>query len=335
MLWAAKGGDCSCIFCHALKVSVSVERKFVPVQEHKMVTCIAEVGSNFNNSLDMAKRYVRASAEAGANAVKFQTLKKDLIISPVTSVKGKVIPYTVYDIFKSAELPAPWHYELKKEADAARIEFISTPFYLEAVDLLVDVGVKTIKIASGDITFFPLLERIGKTGKDVLLSTGASTDEEIHKAVGVLRDNGAGCITLLHCVANYPPKWSEMNVRAIPTMARTFSLPVGLSDHSPGATIPVAAVALGATVVEKHVTFGNDLPGPDHGFAMTMEEFADMVLQVRRVEQALGHGRKEPSTEEIPRVKRIRRGLYDRGTGEPTDNVENALWLRPEHDVNF
>jgi len=299
------------------------------------VTCIAEVGSNFNDDLDMAKRYVRASAEAGADAVKFQTLKKHLIISPVTKVKGEVVSYPIYDIFKSAELPEAWHFELKKEADAAGIEFISTPFYLEAVDLLVDVGVRTIKIASGDITFFPLLERIGKTGKDVLLSTGASTNDDIRKAIRVLQDNGSGSITLLHCVANYPPKWSEMNVSAIPAMARTFGLPVGLSDHSPGATIPVAAVALGATIVEKHVTFGNALPGPDHGFAMSMEEFADMVQQVRRVEQSLGHGRKEPSLEEMPRVKRIRRGLYDKINGQPTDNAENALWLRPEHDVTF
>lgn len=204
------------------------------MQAHSGVTCIAEVGSNFNNSLDMAKRYVRASAEAGADAVKFRTLRKHLIISPVTKVKGKVVPYPVYDIFKSAELPESWHYELKKEADAVGIEFISTPFYLEAVDLLVDVGVKTIKIASGDITFFPLLERIGKTGKDVLLSTGASTNEEIQKAVNQLRDNGVGGITLLHCVANYPPKWNEMNVRAIPAMAQAFGLPVGLPDRSPG-----------------------------------------------------------------------------------------------------
>lgn len=305
------------------------------MQEYKKVTCIAEVGSNFDDNLDMAKRYVHASAEAGADVVKFQTLKKRFIISPVTKIKGEVVPYPVYDIFKSAELPESWHYELKKEADAAGIEFISTPFYLEAVDLLVDVGVKIIKIASGDITYFPLLERVGKTGKDVLLSTGASSNVDIHKAINLLRDNGAGNITLLHCVANYPPKWNEMNVRAIPAMARTFGLPVGLSDHSPGATIPVASVALGATVVEKHVTFGNELTGPDHSFAMTMEEFADMVLQVRHVEQALGHGRKEPSAEEIPRVKRIRRGLYDWSTGEPTDNTENAIWLRPEHDVIF
>lgn len=307
--------------------------KLLSMQTRNNVICIAEVGSNFNHDLDLAKRYVRASAEAGADAVKFQTLKKHLIISPVTKVKGEVVPYPIYDIFKSAELPELWHYELKKEADAVGIEFISTPFYLEAVDLLEDVGVNTIKIASGDITFLPLLERIGKTGKAVLLSTGASTEAEIRVAVSLLQGNGAGNITLLHCVANYPPKWHEANVRAIPAMIKMFGLPVGLSDHSPGATIPVAAVTLGAAVVEKHVTFDNKLPGPDHGFAMTMEEFADMVLQVRRVEQALGHGRKEPSMEEVPRVKRIRRGLYDKATGRPTDNVENAVWLRPEHDV--
>jgi N,N'-diacetyllegionaminate synthase len=305
------------------------------MQELKKVKCIAEVGSNFNNDLDMAKRYVRACAEAGADAVKFQTLKKNLIISSITRVKGAVVPYPIFDIFKSSELPELWHYELKKEADAAGIEFISTPFYLDAVDLLIDVGVKTFKVASGDITYFPLLERIGKTGKDVLLSTGASTNVEIQKAVDVLRKNGAGGITLLHCVSNYPPKWDEMNITAIPTMAKVFGLPIGLSDHTPGATIPVASVALGATVVEKHVTFGKDLPGPDHAFAMTMDEFADMVIQVRRVERALGHGCKEPSKEEVPRIKRIRRGLYDKISGEPTDNTKNANWLRPEHGVTF
>ena len=305
------------------------------MQQENKVQCIAEVGSNFNNDLEMALLYIEASAKAGADAVKFQTLKKNLLISPVTSVGGEVVPYPIYDIFGSAELPEQWHYVLKKKADKVGIEFISTPFYLEAVDLLDDVGVQTIKVASGDITFLPLLERIGKTGKAVVLSTGASTDQEIHRAVGVLQESGAGEITLLHCIANYPPKWHEMNLRAIPTMARTFGLPVGLSDHSPGATIPVAAVALGATVVEKHVTFNNALIGPDHGFAMTMEEFADMVLQIRHLEKALGHGRKEPSEEEIPRVKRIRRGLYSKDTGQPIDTVENAVWLRPEHDVVF
>ena len=305
------------------------------MQELNRVKCIAEVGSNFNNDLDMALRYVGAIAEAGADAVKFQTLKKRLIISPVTKVGGQIVPYPIYDIFKSAELPEKWHYLLKKEADNVGIEFISTPFYLEAVDLLVDVGVQTIKVASGDITFFPLLRKIGETGKAVILSTGASTDQEIREAVGVLSESGAGEITLLHCIANYPPKWHEMNLMAIPAMARTFGVPIGLSDHSPGSTIPVASVALGAKVIEKHVTFDNELSGPDHGFAMTMPQFADMVMQVRHVELALGHGRKEPSLEEIPRVKRIRRGLYCKDSGQPVGTAENAVWLRPEHDVTF
>jgi sialic acid synthase SpsE len=305
------------------------------MSEQNEVFCIAEVGSNFNNDLDLAKRYVYACAEAGANAIKFQTLQKNLIISPVAKVGGKVVPYPIYDIFCSAELPEPWHYELRKEADIAGIEFMSTPFHLEAVDLLIDVGVNRIKVASGDITFYPLLERIGETGKDVILSTGASNDTDIHKAVDLLKRCGSGEITLLHCVANYPPKWDEMNIRAIPSMANEFGLPVGLSDHSPGATIPVASVALGASVIEKHVTFDNNLQGPDHGFATSIEEFSDMVAQVRHLEKALGSGCKKPSTEEIPRVKRIRRGLYNRDTGEPTDDPENAIWLRPEYDVTI
>lgn len=299
------------------------------------VKCIAEVGSNFNDDLELAKRYVVECARAGADAVKFQTLQKKKIISPKTIVKGEVVPYPIFDIFKSAELPDSWHYELKKLADKTNIEFISTPFYLEAVDLLVDVGVKTIKIASGDITFMPMLKRIANTGLDVLLSTGASTDIDIHKAVDVLKENGASQISLLHCVANYPPKWDEMNLRAIPAMKKTFGLPIGLSDHTPGSIIPVASVALGATVIEKHVTIDKSMQGPDHGFAMSMEEFADMVVQVRRIELALGGGRKEPSPEEQPRVKRIRRGLYDKNTGEPTEDAGSAIWLRPEHDVTF
>jgi sialic acid synthase SpsE len=193
--------------------------------------------------------------------------------------------------------------------------------------------VDKIKIASGDITFYPLLERIGKTGKEVILSTGASTDEDIYKAIDILKSHGSGQITLLHCVANYPPKWDEMNISVIPSMAKEFALPIGLSDHSPGSTVPIASVALGASVIEKHVTFDNNLEGPDHGFAMTIDEFSDMVTQVRRIEQALGSGHKKPSVEEIPRVKRIRRGMYDRDTGEPTDNPDVAIWLRPEHDV--
>jgi N,N'-diacetyllegionaminate synthase len=299
------------------------------------VICIAEVGSNFNNDLEIAKTYIQVASEAGADAVKFQSLRKDSIISRITRVGGRNVAYPVYDIFSSSELPDEWHYELKKEADSVGIEFLSTPFYIQAVDLLVNVGVQTFKIASGDITFYPLLERIGRTGKNVILSTGASTNEEVRKALDLLGSSGAGKITLLHCVANYPPEWHEMNLKAIPVMAKDFSVPVGLSDHTPGAMAALAAVALGATVIEKHITLDKNAAGPDHSFAMSVDEFRDMVSQIRLLEKALGDGKKEPSPGERPRVKRIRRGLYDINTGLPTDHTDNAIWLRPEHDVDF
>ena len=136
----------------------------------------------------------------------------------------------------------------------------------------------------------------------------------------------------MHCVSNYPPKWDEMNLRAMVTLKETFDLPVGISDHSPGNLIPIAAVALGATVIEKHVTFDRSLPGPDHPFAMTMEEFAEMVKQVRQIEEALGTGEKVPADTESAKQHRMRRGVYNPVTLEPVEG-EDGIWLRPQHHL--
>jgi sialic acid synthase SpsE len=200
------------------------------------------------------------------------------------------------------------------------------------VDLLEKVGVSTFKIASGDITFFPLLEAIGHTGKSVILSTGASSLQDVERALKILMKSGAGQIMLLHCISNYPPLWEEMNIRAIVTLRETFGLPVGISDHSPGSIIPIAAVALGATVVEKHVTFDRSLPGPDHPFAMTMEELREMVQQIRLLEKALGTGEKVPSETELAKQYRIRRGQYDPESLLP-GNKSDSIWLRPSYDT--
>jgi len=293
---------------------------------------IAEVGSNYNGSLNLAKDYIVASHASGANAVKFQTLHRDKLVAPHIWSDGKWAENPVYINFSSLELPDEWHYTLKKTSDENGIEFISTPFYLEAVDLLESIGVKTYKIASGDITFFPLLEKVGRTGKRVILSTGASSLQDVERALNVLVRAGSADVVLLHCVTNYPPRWDEMNLRAITTLKEKFDLPVGISDHSPGNIVPIAAVAFGATVIEKHVTFDRSLPGPDHPFAMTMEEFGDMVQQVRLLEQALGTGEKVPTEAELAKQHRIRRGIYDPLTFEAT-NSSDGLWLRPEHSI--
>jgi N,N'-diacetyllegionaminate synthase len=294
------------------------------------VYVVSEIGSNYNGSLELAKQYIRASQGAGANAVKFQSIRKDRLIAPRLFEDGRALDNPIYRNCAFCELPEEWYPELKAEADQAGIEFFSTPFYLEAVDILESVNVSTYKIASGDITFYPLLEKVGRTGKRIILSTGASGLPEIDLALKTLRDAGAGEIVLLHCVSNYPPEWSEINLLAMTTLRQRYNLPVGISDHSPGSLIPIAAVALGAAVIEKHVTFDRSLAGPDHPYAMTMEEFGDMVRQVRLLEQALGSGDKVPSQTELLKQKRIRRGIYDRNSLEPSESPD-GLWLRPQY----
>ena len=294
------------------------------------VKIIAEVGSNYNGDLNTAVQYVKTTKQCGADIVKFQTLRKDRLVAPKLWPDGVATDNPVYQQFSNLGLPDKWHFILKRTADEQGIEFMSTPFYLEAVDLLEKVGVHTYKIASGDITFRPLLTAVGRTGKRVILSTGGSSLHDVEQALNILRQAGSGDIVLLHCVSNYPPQWREMNLRAIVTLKDTFGLPIGISDHTPGCLVPIAAVTLGATVIEKHVTFDRSLPGPDHPFAMTMEEFGEMARQVRCLEQALGTGEKEPAPSEKAKQHRIRRGIYNPITFEPTDDP-GGIWLRPEH----
>jgi N,N'-diacetyllegionaminate synthase len=296
------------------------------------VIVIAEVGSNYDGDLELAKRYVLAASESGADVVKFQTLRKNLLVAP-RLYDGRIArDNPVHANFANLELPPEWHYELKAVADQAGLEFMSSPFHLEAVALLESVGVRSYKIASGDITFRPLLEAVGRTGKKVVLSTGASTEDEVAATLDVLDSAGAADVSLLHCVSNYPPAWEEMNLRAIATLSARFGRRVGISDHTPGYLVPVAAVALGAKLIEKHVTFDRGRAGPDHPFAMTLPEFAEMVQKVRLLETALGDGRKLPAASEMAKRKRIRRGVYDPVTLAPVAGDE-GLWLRPEHEL--
>lgn len=298
--------------------------------ETRRVKIIAEIGSNYDGDLSTALEYVSTAAAVGADAVKFQTLKRDKLVAPMTYPDGVSRENPVYRGFSNLELPDEWHQTLKNAAQATGIEFITTPFHLEAVDLLREIGVNTHKIASGDITFRPLLEAVGGTGKPVLLSTGASTLDEVGQALEILDGAGAGEVTLLHCVASYPAVPEEMNLRALVTLRQAFRRPVGISDHSAGSFAAIAAVALGASVIEKHLTFDRNLPGPDHSYAMTPTEFADMVADIRRLEVALGDGVKAPSPSESQKIHRLRRGVYDPETLQPSDTGE-GIWLRPEH----
>ena len=289
---------------------------------------IAEIGSNYGGELDEARDYIRRAAAAGATAVKFQTLRRDKLVAPRVRVDGQWVANPVYQNIKNLELPDDWHATLLTEAKQLGVEFFSTPFHLEAVDLLESIGVSTYKIASGDLTFLPLLERVGSTGKRVIFSTGGSTLEEVRTALEVLRKAGARDITMLHCVVSYPPAWEEANLNAITTLKTEFGVPVGLSDHTPGSLLAIAARALGACVIEKHVTKDRALPGPDHPYAMTFDEFSRMVADVRTLETALGSGEKRPSESEAQRKHRFRRGIYDPETFLPSKDG-TGIWLRP------
>ena len=289
---------------------------------------IAEVGSNHDGSLERAREYIREAKRAGADAVKFQFIRKNLLVSPRCNVEDHQEDYPPYAAFPLKDMPDEWIPELKSLADSEGIEFFCTPFSLGAVDVLESAGVKTYKIASGDITFLPLLEKVGRTKKKVILATGASHLEEVRTALTTLNAAGSKDVVLLHCVSNYPPKWEEMNLRAIGTLAKEFNLPVGISDHTPGSAIPVAATALGATVIEKHVTLDRASKGPHHPYAMTFPEFESMVQDVNHIRLAMGSGEKCPTMAEMEKQFRMRRGIYDPVTFLP---AKEGVYLRPQH----
>lgn len=271
------------------------------------VTIIAEVGSNWGGSLDRALDYVEAAAMVGADVVKFQTIRTDQLYAGGYEPK-----------FAIPELPDSWHFELKARADKLGIEFMSTPFYLDAVGLLERVGVKRYKIASGDITYRPLLQAVAQTGKPILLSTGACDMNDVREAVNFLKWDcyWGSDITLLHCVTRYPASVDEMALRSMQYLRDCFGCAVGLSDHSLSNAVSIAAVGMGASVIEKHITFSRCAPGPDHPFATTVDEFAALVRDIRSVEAALGNYYKTPSPSEQGAAGRIRRNPKD--------------WLRPE-----
>lgn len=291
---------------------------------------ICEVGSNYDGKIEIATEFVRSARAAGASAVKFQTLSRQALVAPRVLSGDRWVDNPVFTAFSNLELPAEWHHELKRVADECGIEFFSTPFSLPAVELLERVGVSTYKVASGDITFHPLLKAIGGTRKRVIMSTGASDLGDVERALNVLCGAGANDITLLHCVSNYPPVFPEMNLRAMVTLRHAFGLPVGISDHTPGGVVPIAATALGASVIEKHVTFDRSRQGPDHPFAMTMDEFARMIADVGLAHQALGDGIKRPTDAERAKQHRMRRGRYDPRTYLPSE-APDSIWLRPQH----
>jgi len=278
------------------------------------VFVIAEAGVNHNGEVKLAKALIDVAVDAGADAVKFQTFHADLLATAEAPKAAYQLETTAaeesqIEMLRKLELSTDAHRELRAYCNERGIAFLSTPFDERAVDFLDDLGVPAFKISSGDLTNSPLLEHAAAKGKPIILSTGMSELAEVIEAVSVL--NSAGCENpiLLHCVTNYPANPAEVNLRAMQTMRSAFNLPVGFSDHTEGIDVAVAAVALGACVIEKHFTLDRSLPGPDHRASLEPAELRHLVQSVRRVEAALGNGRKVPSASEIETAAVARRSL--------------------------
>ncbi len=280
------------------------------IGKEEPVFVIAEIGSNHDGGLDQARELIGASAKAGADAVKFQSFTAERLLNRKTMENGAWVDDPAYPVLEKLELPEEWHKELLDCAKSHGVAFLSTPFDERRADLLQSLGVEAFKIASGDLTHTGLIRHIARFGKPVLLSTGAAFIEEIEEAVRTVREEGNTEIVLLHCTSEYPARLEDCNLRAISSVEGKFCLPVGLSDHSRSATIPLAAVALGACVVEKHVTLDRDLTGPDHSFAFTVNELGAMIDEIRNLEKALGTGIKEPLGREVSERRGARRSIY-------------------------
>lgn len=274
---------------------------------------IAEAGANHNRDLAVGKELIDVAAEAGADAVKFQTYSAETLYSKKTprfSYLEGVSDRDTWDLIKAIELPREWQGELAGHAARRGIRFLSTPFDHRAVDELSALDVPAYKIASFEIVDLPLVGYAASKGRPMILSTGLASYEDIADALGACTAAGNGDVILLQCASLYPAPPGRMNLRAMATMRQAFAVPVGLSDHSLGIHVASAAVALGASVVEKHFTLDRRLPGPDHPFAIEPGELRELVRQVREVEAALGDGLKlGPAPEEEEMHRKARRSL--------------------------
>lgn len=278
---------------------------------------IAEAGDNHNGNLENALKLVDKAAEAGADCVKFQTFVTEEVISRHAEMaeyqkQNTGIEESQFDMVKKLELSFEDFRQIQAYCRTKGILFLSTPFDLPSIAFLDDIGVPFFKIPSGEITNYPYLAAIGRTHKDVVLSTGMCTVEEIREAIAVLEENGAGRMTLLHCNTEYPTPYEDVNLNAMETMRAVFGKEVGYSDHTLGIEVPVAAAALGAVIIEKHFTLDKDMEGPDHKASLEPEELAAMIKAVRNIETALGSSEKKPSPSELKNLAAARKSIVAR-----------------------
>jgi N,N'-diacetyllegionaminate synthase len=306
------------------------------VTEH--TTIIAEAGVNHNGDLELAKQLIDAAAEVGADLVKFQTFSAERLVTqsaPKADYQTRTTEKSEsqFAMLRQLELSDQMHEALMAHCRERGVGFFSTGFDIPSLDYLASLGAERFKVPSGEITNLPYLRHIGGFGKPVILSTGMATLGEIEGALAALEAAGTPRrrITVMHCNTEYPTPMVDVNLRAMNSIRDAFGVAVGYSDHTPGIEVPIAAVALGATVIEKHLTLDRTLPGPDHKASLEPDEFAAMVRAIRNIEQALGDGIKRPSPSEVGNRPIARKSLVASRpilAGEPF-TPENVTAKRP------
>jgi N-acetylneuraminate synthase len=277
---------------------------------------IAEIGANFDKSLDKAKRLIDAAKECGADCAKFQTFQTRKIVSEggFSRMKLKGVHGSwgrkVSEVFQDAEFPLEWHHEVSMYCKSVGIDFSTSPYFKEAVDLCVELDVPFIKIGSGEITWLEMLEYIASKNKPIMLATGDATLSEIDEAIRIIENTNNRQLVLMQCITNYPSKLESANVNVLKTYQTAFNVLTGYSDHAPGPVVALASVVLGGCVIEKHFTLNKTDTGPDHPHSMNPVEFKLMVNYIREIEKAMGSSRKEVVEEESETVFVQRRSLY-------------------------
>ena len=273
---------------------------------NKKTLIIAEAGVNHNGSIKNAKKLIDVASDAGADIIKFQTFSPEDIVLRNTKKaqyqrKGSKRNQTQYQMLKKLELKFSEHIELFKYCKKKKIEFLSTAFDFKSINLLKKLRLKRNKIPSGEITNYPYLKEIAKISKPILLSTGMSTYREISEALNILKKS-KNYITLLHCNSAYPTPYKDVNLKVLNEMRKRFNLPVGYSDHTLGYEVSLAAVVLGASVIEKHITLNRKMKGPDHSSSLEPSEIKAMVKAIRNIEQSMGHSKKKPTKSEFKNI---------------------------------
>lgn len=302
---------------------------------------IAEAGDNHNGSRELAFQLIDKAVEAGADCVKFQTFITEEIISK----RAEKAEYqkaatgsdeSQYQMVKKLELSFEQFRELQKYAEERGITFLSTPFDIPSVEFLDSINIPCFKIPSGEITNLPYLIKIAETGRDVIMSTGMAELNEIENAINILREYGSGDISLLHCNTEYPTPYEDVNLRAMLTLKEKFGVRVGYSDHTQGIEVPIAAVALGAEIIEKHFTLDHNMDGPDHKASLEPDELKQMVDGIRKTEKALGNGIKTASPSEKKNIQIARKSIVARRNIEKGEILteENLAVKRPGNGIS-